>query len=299
MTAVPPAGFPLHAFTVDVEDWFQVSACEEAIPREEWDRVPSRVHLGLGRLLDLLERAEVRGTFFVLGWIAERFPGLVAEIRRRGHELGCHSHEHRLVHGMAPEEFRADLRRALDAIEAAAGVRPRLYRAPSFSIGRRNPWALRVLAEEGIEIDSSLFPVRHDRYGVPGAPPGPWRPAEAGGRLVEMPPATVGIGRFRLPCAGGGYLRLYPLALTVAAVRAIERAGRPAVVYVHPWELDPDQPPPPLGPVARWRHRVGLGRTVRRVEVLLSRFRFASLGEVVERLGGRRLLPLVPLGGSA
>ncbi len=287
-----------HAFTVDVEEWFQVSAFEHLYPSSSWDELPSRLELGLRRILDLCDAHGIRGTFFVLGWIADRHPRLVAEIRERGHELGSHSYFHRLVYELDPAAFRDDVRRSLDAIEAAANTRPTLFRAPSFSVVRESLWALDVLAAEGITIDSSVFPVHHDRYGIPGAPRGFYRPAEAGGRLVEAPPATVRWLGTNVPCLGGGYLRLYPLLVNRLALRSLEREGRAAVLYVHPWELDPDQPRPPAGPVTILRHRVGISRLAERLATLLSSHDFAPLGEVVASIGPEGL-PLTAAGGPS
>ncbi len=292
--ALPP-GAVAHVLTVDLEDYFQVSAYADVFPPERWDDVPPRVEIGTRRLLDLCRRHRIRATFFVLGWVAERFPGLVRDIRQQGHRIGCHSWGHRLVYDMSPGEFRADLRRAVAAIEQACGVRPTAYRAPSFSITRESLWALPILAEEGFEIDSSIYPVRHDRYGLPAAPLEPWRPAEAGGHLVEIPPPTVRCCGINVPVAGGGYLRLYPLWLTRLALRAMERRHRPGVIYVHPWELDPDQPVVGNGLVRTARHRIGLGRVERRLDMLLSRHRFADLDQVIasiEEKNGIRVLSL-------
>ncbi len=281
-TRLPNAPAMRHAFSVDVEDYYHVSAFERSIPRTAWDHYESRVVASTQRLLDLLARRDVRGTFFVLGWIADRFPQLVRDIHAAGHELGSHSYWHRLIYELAPDEFRQDLRRSIDAIENAAGVRVRMYRAPSFSIVRRSLWAFDILAEEGIEIDSSVFPTRHDRYGIPDAPPTIHHRDCAAGRVIEFPPTVVQFGRFRLPVAGGGYFRLYPLAVTVRAMHRVAAAGRPAMFYVHPWELDPDQPRLRAGSrTARLRHYVNLSGSERKLDLLLREFSFAPIGDVL------------------
>lgn len=284
----------LNAFTVDVEEYFQVSAFERQFPRSAWDSIGSRLDIGLDALLRLAAEAEARGTFYFLGWTAERRPELLRRVISEGHEIGCHSFDHRLVYEMSEDDFRLDLRRALDAIQNATGEPCRLYRAPSFSVIDRSLWALEVLAEEGIRIDSSIYPIRHDRYGIRGAPRHAYRPLPGRPEFVEVPPSTVRIAGVVLPCAGGGYLRLYPMTLTKAAMRRINRReGQPVVVYVHPWEFDPEQPRVDAGILRNARHRVNIGRMRGRMALLLRSFRFAPLSEVVNALGGAGSIPLI------
>ena len=286
----------LNAFTVDVEDYFQVSAFETRVGRDEWDRIPLRLERGLDELLEIAAAASVQGTFYVLGWLAERRPDLLRRIVEAGHEIGCHSYDHRLVYSLTPDEFRSDLGRSLSAIGDAVGGICTLYRAPSFSITRKSLWALEILAEEGIRIDSSIYPVRHDRYGIHGAPLEPYRPLSRHPDFVEVPPATVRVLGMTLPCAGGGYLRLMPLGVTRAALRRVNvREARPVVMYVHPWELDPDQPVVQAGRVATWRHRVNLAKTGGRVRKLLGEFPFTSVSGVVDALGGPGAIPKIDL----
>ena len=283
---------PINAFTVDVEDYFQVSAYEGTVPRDGWGAVPSRIDSGMGALLDLLEARSVKGTFFILGWIARQHPRIVRAIAERGHEIGCHSDEHRLVYSQSPEAFRADTRRALDAIQEAAGRPCTLYRAPTFSIIRKSLWALPILAEEGIRLDSSVYPVVHDRYGIPGAPRFPYRPLPDVPDFVEFPPSTFRLLGMTLPCAGGGYLRIYPPFVTRYALRSInDNEAQPAVLYVHPWELDPDQPALPGGTLQNLRHRVNIGAMGTRLAGLLSRFRFSTMSAALAELGGADALP--------
>jgi polysaccharide deacetylase family protein (PEP-CTERM system associated) len=290
------AGEVLNAFSVDVEDYFQVSAFEGLFPRELWEKVPLRVEKGLRTLLDLAADADVHGTFYVLGWLARARPDLIRAIADAGHEVGCHSDEHRLVYAMSPESFRKDLAQALAAIQDVTGTACVLYRAPSYSVTRRSLWALDILADEGIEIDSSIYPVHHDRYGIVGTPPGPYRPLRSQPGFVEFPPSTVRICGVALPCAGGGYLRVYPLSWTLAAIRRINRRERrPAMVYVHPWELDSEQPSVLAGLVSNLRHRVNLGRTADRVKRLLREFSFGPVSRVIENLGGPGALPFACL----
>ncbi|MBI4605978.1 MAG: DUF3473 domain-containing protein [Planctomycetes bacterium] len=275
---------PRCAMTVDVEDYFHVEAFARVVRREDWDRYPLRVEESTRRLLDLLDRHAVKATFFVLGWIARKAPRLVAEIRRRGHELGCHSFWHRLVYTLSPEELRSDLREATRTIEDAGQVKLRGHRAPSFSVTEKSLWALEVLAEEGYEYDSSVFPIRHDVYGIPAFPRFPVRLEVGGGArsIVEFPASTVRLLGANLPGPGGGYLRILPLRYSLWALRRIvETEERPAAVYVHPWELDPGQPRL-RGPLAsRLRHYTGLSRAEGRLERLLSAFPFAPMGEVL------------------
>lgn len=273
-----------YILSVDVEDYFQVEAFSKVVPRADWDRWPSRVVANTNRILDLFDEFGVKGTFFTLGWVAQKFPALVREIHRRGHELACHSFWHRPVYQLTPETFREDLLQARDAIEQASGVRVVGYRAPSWSITAQSLWALDVLAEEGFLYDSSIFPIRHDLYGIPGAKRFPYRPPTARSTLMEFPPATVQIMGNTLPAAGGGYLRIFPLAYTQWALRQLERefAGEGvAVVYLHPWEIDPEQPRIAAQLKSRFRHYTNLHRMEPRLRALLNNFRFEPFREVV------------------
>jgi polysaccharide deacetylase family protein (PEP-CTERM system associated) len=271
----PPA--PINALTVDVEDYFHVSGFEKCVERRHWDEMPSRVLESTHRVLEVLAEAEVRATFFVLGWVAERQPILVRRIRSCGHEIACHGHGHRLLYTQTPEEFRADLRRARCAIEDAAGCAVRAYRAPSFSVTRDSLWALDVLVEEGFTLDSSIYPTHHDRYGIPGTPPGPHRIERPAGGLWEFPPPVWRCLGYPLPVGGGGYFRLYPYALTRFALRRVNAAGRPFAAYLHPWELDPEQPRLKPGRLRAFRHYVNLHRTEARLKALVRDFRLDTL----------------------
>jgi polysaccharide deacetylase family protein (PEP-CTERM system associated) len=288
----------INAFTVDVEDYFQVSGFERQIRRDEWDRYESRVVANTQRVLRLLERHQVRATFFVLGWVAERYPGLVREIHRHGHEIGSHSYWHRLIYQQTPEEFRADLRRSRDVLEDASGAPVTAYRAPSFSITTSSLWALDILVEEGFEIDSSIFPVHHDRYGIPGAERDLHRLAAGAGSLWEFPPSVCRLLGLNVPASGGGYFRLYPLFLTLSCIRRLRRAGKPYMFYVHPWELDPEQPRLRLGSrVGRFRHYVNIARNERKLDALLRTIRFGRITDVIQRTVGQAAS--LPLGRPA
>jgi len=282
----------LNAFTVDVEDYFQVSGFEPHIHRDSWDTHESRVVASTHRVLDLLSRFDVRATFFVLGWVAERYPQLVCEIHQAGHELGSHSYWHRLVYSLSPMEFRDDLRRSMRVIEDAAGVAVTSYRAPSFSITEESIWALEILVEEGITVDSSVFPVQHhDRYGLPGARAEIHEISTPSGPLTEYPMAIVGSGRYALPVGGGGYFRLYPYWLTKKMLRRVnEYSNRPFSFYIHPWEVDFDQPRLRVGSRStRFRHYVNLQPTVAKLSKLLDDFRFGTLTESIHGSSVRTL----------
>ncbi len=272
-----PVGFR-NAITVDVEDYFQVSAFDSPGRRKIWGSFESRVCGNTARLLDLFAETSTHATFFVLGWVAERYPALVRQIARSGHEIASHGYEHRLVYNMSPKEFRADIARAKRAIEDASGGAVRGFRAPSFSVTRQSLWALDVLIDEGYTYDSSVFPIRRDRYGLPGAPRQVHLISRARGSIVEVPPSTVRLAGLTIPVAGGGYFRLYPYDLTRRAIRRLnECEGVPAVVYLHPWELDPGQPRQSGSWLNRFRHYVNLEKTEARFRRLLREFRFASV----------------------
>jgi polysaccharide deacetylase family protein (PEP-CTERM system associated) len=286
-TAAPPS-LP-NAMSVDVEDWFQVQAFAGAIRRSEWDRLPRRVEGNTDRLLEIFAACGVRATFFTLGWVAERHPALVRRIVASGHELASHGHGHEPVHAIGEAAFRADVRRAKRALEDAAGAAVHGYRAPTFSIGARiTPWAHAILAEEGHRYSSSVFPIRHDLYGAPDAPRGPHRPRADG--VVELPMTTVRVLRRNLPCSGGGWFRLLPYAAIRAGLRRVNAVeGRPGIFYLHPWEVDPDQPRvEAAGRLARFRHYTGLAGTSRRLGCLLRDFAWGRVDEVfAAAIGGR------------
>jgi polysaccharide deacetylase family protein (PEP-CTERM system associated) len=277
---------PVNALTVDVEDYYQVEAFASVVRREDWLRWESRLEHNTRRLLELLARHDAHGTFFTLGWVAEHYPGLVREIAGAGHEVACHSYEHRLIYRQTPEEFRRDVRRAKAALEDALGARVAGYRAPSYSITSQSLWALDVLIEEGFAYDSSIFPVHHDRYGMPGAARFPHTIRRAAGQILELPPSTVRLWGVNWPMAGGGYFRLLPYAIFRRGLRRINgRERQSAIFFVHPWELDPEQPAVPGTRLNIWRHRVNLHRTAPRLERLLNDFRFAPMRDLL-RLGG-------------
>jgi polysaccharide deacetylase family protein (PEP-CTERM system associated) len=274
----------LNAMTIDVEDYFHVSAFADVVSPANWDSYESRVCRNTDRLLALLEDAGVHATFFVLGWVAERYPDLIQRIHAAGHELASHSYDHGLVYDKTPDQFRDDLRRARRAIEQAAGVTVRGYRAPSYSVTERSLWALDVLASEGYHYDSSIYPVRHDRYGIPSWPRHIQRLARADGELWELPGSTIERMGFNLPMGGGGYFRLLPYWWTRSGIERLnDHEGRPAVFYLHPWEIDPDQPRLAGTALSRFRHYRNLSLTEDRLRRLLKEFRFGTISEVLAR----------------
>ncbi|MGD9874709.1 MAG: XrtA system polysaccharide deacetylase [Kiritimatiellia bacterium] len=320
-----------NALSIDVEEWFCVSNFAKIIWPEDWPNMESRIEMQIGRILDILGQHSVKATFFILGWVAERHSEMVRNIALAGHEIATHGYGHQLVSDLTPEQFREDLAWSLRLIREITGIDCRGYRAPSFSIRRDMTWAWEILAEQGIEYDSSVFPVLHDRYGEPDAPRFSYRvwprnscsssekcgfdgakPSNAAsgvilnsgglrsarrsealceGRvatanqsaktIIEIPPATVRIAGRNIPVAGGGYLRLYPCWATKQAIQRINREEHAAVVYLHPWELDPGQPRPPVSKLKLWRHHAGIGSLEDKLHRILSDFEFGPLGEVV------------------
>ena len=270
----------LNALSVDLEDYFQVSNFDAVIDRSDWDALPRRVGECTRRLLDTFDSHRARATFFVLGWMAEREPALIREIRDRGHEIACHGYGHELVYAMGADRFRDDLRRAKRAIEDACGCRVKGYRAPSYSITRRSLWALDILAEEGFRFDSSIFPIRHHRYGIPDFPRQPRRLLLAGGASIdEFPLTTLRLGSTNLPMAGGAYLRFLPASVFRWGFGRIARSGAPTVLYLHPWEIDPEQPRQTVSLKVRINHYFNLRRTLPRLGQLLEDHTFEPLGD--------------------
>jgi polysaccharide deacetylase family protein (PEP-CTERM system associated) len=281
-----PSDRVLNAMTIDVEDYFQVSAFEGAVPRSSWATRESRVCASTDRILEMFDDAGVRATFFVLGDVAERFPDLVRRIALQGHEIASHGYEHRLVYSQSPEEFRADVRRARAALEWASGTPVLGYRAPSFSIVQQSMWALDVLIEEGYVYDSSIYPIRHDRYGIPDWSRDIHRVQRSFGSIWEVPGSTVRLGGANLPMGGGGYFRLLPYAWTQWGIRTLNaKERRPAVFYLHPWEIDPEQPRIAAGRMATLRHYRNLHKTEPRLRRLLREFAFGTLSDVLWAFG--------------
>ena len=287
MTSSPNTGDEqvVNAMSIDVEDYFHVSVFDGIVPRHEWDRMESRVVANTTRLLSVFDEFGVRSTFFVLGWVAERHPELVRAIAERGHEVASHGYAHRLIYDQTPRAFREDVRRAKSVLEEAAGRRVIGYRAPSYSITPRSLWALDVLAEEGYEYDSSIFPIRHDRYGIPVSDRRPYSIDRTSGTLIEVPGSTTRVGPLNLPVAGGGYFRILPYWWTRWGIDRVNRLERrPAVFYLHPWEVDPGQPRLRAGRLGRFRHYRNLGKTEQRLRRLLRDFRVDAMDTLVAQV---------------
>jgi polysaccharide deacetylase family protein (PEP-CTERM system associated) len=272
----------INILTIDVEEYFHPAEVDVSHRIDDWPSLPSRVEAETDRLLDLLAQRQVLATFFLVGWVAEQQPHLVRRIAEAGHEIGCHSYAHRLIYTMTPRGFKEDTERAVAAIEDACGITPRLYRAPSYSIIRESLWALEVLIECGFTHDSSIFPVTHDRYGIPGFGRFAQLLQTPAGSIFEIPVATTRLANGAVvPVGGGGYLRLLPYRYTAAGIRRINGPeSRPACIYFHPWEIDPEQPRLASGLVARARTYTGLRGMERKLERLLTDFRFSTLGRV-------------------
>ncbi len=277
------AGPVINALSVDVEDWFQVSDFEERVSFEEWGFYESRVVLNTRRVLDLFARQGVRATFFMLAWNAERFPELVEEIDRAGHEVATHGYSHRLVYTQTPEEFRRDVERSLEILEGILGKKVLGYRAPSFSITQRSLWALDILLEMGFRYDSSIFPLKDRLYGMVQSRRFPHVVRQRGScLLVEFPMSTARLWRYNLPLGGGAYLRLLPYVFFRWGIRRLNRQGQPAIVYFHPWEIDPDQPRLRVrGKRGYSSHYLNLRGMERKLRRLLRDFSFAPVREVL------------------
>jgi polysaccharide deacetylase family protein (PEP-CTERM system associated) len=266
-----------NVISVDVEDYFHAESFADTVERSQWGTYASRVESNTKRLLDLFAELKVEATFFVLGWVAERYPGLAREIGAAGHELACHSYWHRLIYKLDPKEFREDTRRAKQMIEQSAGLQIYGYRAPTYSIVSNSLWATDILAELGFTYDSSIFPIRHDRYGIPNAPRCPFRINTAAGPLLEYPIATFRLwGQLNLPFGGGGYLRLLPWWYTRLGLRRARTEGLPVIAYVHPWEVDPEQPRLNGRLATRLRHYTNLDKTCTRLAAMLRGGGFTS-----------------------
>jgi len=275
-----------NALTVDVEDYFHVTAFADSVDRKDWDNQPLRVESNTHRLMDLFDEAQVKATFFVLGWVADKSRSLVSEIAQRGHEVACHGYSHQLIYNQTLEVFREETIRSKFLLEDIVQAPVRGYRAASYSITRDSLWALDILAEAGFDYDSSIFPVRHDRYGIPGAKEVPHiLQTPQGHSLVEFPLSTAKIFNYKLPVAGGGYFRLYPYALTRAGLRQINSRHQPFIFYMHPWEIDPDQPKIEAAWFSRFRHYNNLGKCESRLQRLMKDFQFDTVWHVLGSLG--------------
>jgi polysaccharide deacetylase family protein (PEP-CTERM system associated) len=273
----------VNAMTVDVEDYFHVAALAKSIERSQWNQMEYRAEASTRRLLNLFDDRGIKATFFVLGWVARRSPELIREIHRRGHEVASHGMSHKLVYDQTPQEFSAETYESKALLEDIIGAPVLGYRASTYSITRRSLWALDILKEAGFIYDSSIFPIRHDMYGIPDAPLAPSRIlTPKGASIVEFPMSTAPMFGMRLPVSGGGYFRLLPYWLTRAGLRKLNgQLGRPFIFYLHPWEIDPEQPRVPTRLLSRIRHYTNLERCEARLRRLISEFRFAPVRDVL------------------
>lgn len=279
----------LNALSFDVEEYFQTDAFARLAGKKGWGGFESRVTENTEKVLKILRESGTRATFFVLGWVAERYPDLIANIFREGHEIASHGYRHRLIYQQSREEFRQDVNRSKMLLEGIIADKIVGYRAPTFSIVKKTLWALEVLGEEGFRYDASIFPIRHDLYGIPEAERFPYQIRGPNGEktaLIEFPPSTVRILGRNIPVSGGTYLRVFPVRLLEKAIEKINREGQPALIYLHPWELDPGHPRLKLGSlIGQLRHYLNLHRTEEKLRALLGKFSFAPLKVVLEEMG--------------
>ena len=273
---------PVIALTVDVEDYFQVEAFSKVVDRLDWEKYPSRVEGNMDRLLAIFENFEAKGTFFVLGWVARRFPGLVKRISAGGHEIGSHGDNHRMATTMTPREFRDDVKDSKKILEDIVGTPILGYRAPTFSILEQTSWTYEILLQEGYRYSTSVFPIRHDRYGWPQFGVVPREMASDGdSRIWEIPLSVARIGSANIPFGGGGYLRAYPIAVTKALFRWIGKRGQNGIIYIHPWEIDSNQPKIKAPLINRLRHRQGIRGMEQKIREILKTFNVCRMKEMV------------------
>jgi len=274
-----------NAITVDVEDWFHVSVLRKVIPFSQWQNQESRIMPNLIKTMELFDEYKVKGTFFVLSWLAERYPEIVEMIIDHGHEIGSHGYAHRIIYEHTPDEFKFDLDKSITILERISGKTINSYRAPSYSITRDSLWAFEALVQRGIEYDSSVFPIKHDLYGIREIPRFPFYIRFSDGKqLTEIPPSTLRLAGENVPISGGGYLRLFPFWFIQNGMKRINGMGKPVIFYFHPWELDPDQPKLEMSPLSKFRHYSNLENTEKRIRQLLENFTFSTLGDVMSSM---------------
>lgn len=274
-----------NSMTVDVEDYYQVSAFNEVIAYNEWEEYESRVEKNTNNILDIFDDNNTKSTFFVLGWVAERYPHIVREIYKRGHEVACHGYSHQLIYNQSRSEFKEETLRAKQILEEITGSAVIGYRAASYSITKNSLWALEILAESGFKYDSSIFPIVHDRYGIPTAPREPHIIKMKNElSIIEFPLSTYKILGMRLPVSGGGYFRLYPYQFTRHALKTINRQNNLFVFYLHPWEIDPQQPKIRASRLSRFRHYKNLEKCESRLRQLLKDFKFTTMKSLLDEL---------------
>jgi polysaccharide deacetylase family protein (PEP-CTERM system associated) len=267
----------MNILSFDIEDWFHPEIFNGKFPRSQWDQLESRVVSATELIYSFLSKKNLKATFFFLGWVAEKFPELVKIADREGHEIATHGYSHRMITQMSPDEFREDLRRSLEILRSLTNQPVQGFRAPTFSVTHKTLWALPIMLEEGIRYDSSIFPIVHDRYGIPDAPRDPFVVyADGAEQLIEYPMTTVKFGRFNLPCSGGGYFRLFPFALTKKLMQRCQAENRSIIFYAHPWEFDTGLPKVDLGLVGKFRHYYGISHFLERLDEITDLFPFSS-----------------------
>ena len=285
-----------NILTVDVEEWFHPEALQNRFPREVWDDQPARVEPLIDLLLDLFARHQARATFFVLGWVADKNPQIVKKIIDAGHEIASHSLNHRMVTRMTPEEFREDLSASIKILQDLSGRPVRGFRAPTFSIVERNLWAFDVIAEAGLQYDSSIYPIWHDRYGIPHAPRRPFAvDTKSGKKIVEFPMPTLRILKKNIPFGGGGYLRLLPLWFTIMGIKKFNKEGSPAIIYMHPWEFDVHQPRVKLSKLQSIRHYGRINQNPGKLAALLKKFNWMAMEDYLKEITEKEKLPVKKL----
>ncbi|MFQ5787444.1 MAG: XrtA system polysaccharide deacetylase [Thermodesulfobacteriota bacterium] len=274
----------LNALTIDVEDYYHATVFGHVVDKEEWHKYESRIAQNTERLLTILSQYNVKSTFFILGWIAEHYPELIKAIHREGHEIACHSYDHRLIYKHSRESFRADIRKARKILEEIVDRKILGYRAPTFSIVKDNLWALHILKEEGFEYDSSIFPIIHDRYGMPEAERFPSYIQTNGSVAIrEFPMSTLRLFGWNVPVSGGGYLRLFPYSFVRWAIKRINSVeGKPAIIYMHPWEIDPGQSRINVNSFSRLRHYANLDKMESKLKNLLRDFKFVTVKDCLD-----------------
>jgi polysaccharide deacetylase family protein (PEP-CTERM system associated) len=279
-------GEMINAMTVDVEDYYQVSAFAKQVPKEAWERYESRVERNTHRILEIFDQEGIKGTFFVLGWVAERHPELIKEIANQDHEVACHGYSHDLIYQQTPEKFYEETARSKKVLEDLVGDQIKGYRAASYSITKQSLWALDILCELGFVYDSSIFPILHDRYGIPGAQIVPHLyKTEKENRIIEYPLSTVGVYRKRFPISGGGYFRLFPYWLSRAGLKRVNKHDKvPFIFYMHPWEIDWEQPRIKSSKLSEFRHYNNIDKFEMRLQKLISDFRFSTVSHVLRQL---------------
>jgi polysaccharide deacetylase family protein (PEP-CTERM system associated) len=272
----------INLLTIDVEDWFHTTALEPYVSMDQWESLTSRLEFNVRLLLDLFAARNIRATFFILGWVAERYPELIKQIDRGGHEIASHGYRHRLIYALSPRTFRDYALRSKNLLEDLTGKPVLGYRATSFSIIQSTLWALDVIKEIGFIYDSSMFPIKHDIYGINGFPRFPFMHRNG---LIEIPPSTVRFLGRNFPIAGGGYFRLYPYWLTQKGIQSLNQSGHPAVLYLHPWELDPSCPKiENADRLTKFRQYINLNKTKKRLEKFIEEFKVVSIGEYLRTL---------------